>query len=200
MVTFTEKQEDVLKELINISFGDAASVIGDILRSYAHLNVPKIVVTEVDNLQEIIDERIDTSNDYYVTKQVFRNSFDGENIFVLTHEDAEKLTKMLYWKKTEFSKTHIKSAVLELTNIITSASIGRLSEMMKTNTYFEAPSIEEVYDKSSIEYNNGVKYDNVIILETLLDLKDENIKGLMFILVKENAIEWLMNALNRFLK
>ncbi len=47
---FDIAQEDTLKELINISFGLAASLIGDMLENPALLHVPEISNIDIQKL------------------------------------------------------------------------------------------------------------------------------------------------------
>lgn len=201
MRVFTLRQEDVFKELINISFGLAASLIGDVVKSQANLHIPKIQIIDVENLDQYITETLENDKPYYVTRQLFRNNFDGESLFILCHTDALLLSKRLFHRKTEFREMEIRSAVLELTNIITSACIGKLSEVMKNSTYFEAPQVENIMKNTPIiEFNDKIKYDKVIVLETILDIEEINIHAVMYILIKEEALDWLIENLNKFIK
>ena len=47
--SFNQAQEDTLKELINVSFGVAASLIGDLLESHVKLHIPEISTIAIDN-------------------------------------------------------------------------------------------------------------------------------------------------------
>ena len=58
---FDIAQEDTLKELINISFGLAASLIGDMLENPALLHVPEISNIDIQKLDAKIVEVLDNS-------------------------------------------------------------------------------------------------------------------------------------------
>ncbi len=193
-----QEQEDVLKELINISFGLAASLIGDMLHSYVHLHVPKIEVFDIKELPSLINSKFENSGNYYITKQLFRGGFGGETIFILGRESAYKFSELLI-QSQDLEPDDIKSSMLEIANIITSACIGQLNEFILNHVFFEAPIIDVIDLNSSnrVIENHAFDYQNVIVIETTIDLQDANIKGYMFILSDEESFRFLKNALNR---
>ena len=192
----TPAQEDMLKELINISFGLAASIIGDMLQSNAHLVVPTIEVMEVDKLNHLIIEKSNTGEFSYITKQPFKSKLHGESIFVMSEPSAESLARLLFHTQTP-SETQIASTVLEITNIITSACIGQLMEMAKSEAFFQPPTVEKRKDDFLTNPKETALFTRAIIIETTLDLQAENIRGHLFILTDEASFSWLREALEQ---
>jgi len=186
-IELTTLQEDLLKELINISFGLSASLIGDMLEKYVHLGVPTIKIIQTERLPDEVDANV-LENAFFLTRQQFRSSFHGETLFIIDHPSAHTLSQMLLHSTKTLEELQIKSAILELTNIMTSACIGQLAELVKASVYFEAPTIESYLNSGGIDYNRDSEHSHVIIIETTLDLQDEKIKGYLYILTERNVL------------
>lgn len=195
---FDISQEDTLKELINISFGLAASLIGDMLENPALLHVPEISNIDIQKLDAKIVEVLDNSQEFYITKQRFLGSFNGEVLFVFNTRAADVFSSLLLRQSEQPDEADIKSSILELTNIITSACIGKFCEMIEGETIFKVPTIEK-RDVALLEkYEKIVGYDNVIVIKTALDIEQENILGHMFILLNNETIGHLKEIMNGF--
>ncbi|MDD4507202.1 MAG: chemotaxis protein CheC [Sulfurospirillaceae bacterium] len=195
---FDIAQEDTLKELINISFGLAASLIGDMLENPALLHVPEISNIDIQKLDAKIVEVLDNSQEFYITKQRFLGSFNGEVLFVFNTRAADVFSSLLLRQSEQPDEADIKSSILELTNIITSACIGKFCEMIEGETIFKVPTIEK-RDVALLEkYEKIVGYDNVIVIKTALDIEQENILGHMFVLINNETIGHLKEIMNGF--
>lgn len=187
---FNPQQEDVLKELINVSFGLSASLIGDMLDNHAKLHIPEISSIDILNLDDKIIEILEEKYDFYLTKQRFLGSFNGEVLFVFNTYSAQAFSNLLL-KQSSSDESDIKASILELTNIITSACIGKFCEIIDGETIFKVPSIEKREIARMDEYDKVEGYDNVIVIKTALDIEKENILGHMFILLNKQMLEHL---------
>lgn len=197
-IYFNTAQEDVLKELINISFGLSASLIGDMLESHALLHVPEISNIDIQKLDAKIIEVLDNSEEFYITKQRFLGSFNGEVLFIFNPHSASVFSNLLLGRTEQPDDEDIKSSILELTNIITSACIGKFCEMIEGETIFKVPAIEKREVALLEKYEKIVGYDNVIVIKTALDIEQENILGHMFILLNNETISHLKETMDGF--
>ncbi len=193
---FNAQQEDVLKELINVSFGLSASLIGDMLDNHAKLHIPEISNIDILNLDNKIVEVLEDDCEFYLTKQRFLGSFNGEVLFVFNHYSANVFSNLLL-KQEESDENDIKSSILELTNIITSACIGKFCEIINGETIFKVPSIEKRETSEMDKYDKIEGYDNVIVIKTALDIEKENILGHMFILLNNEMLEHLKSTIDK---
>lgn len=192
---FNPQQEDVLKELINVSFGLSASLIGDMLDNYAKLHIPEISSIDVQKLDEKIIELLANQEDFYLTKQRFLGSFNGEVLFVFDHDSSLAFSNLLL-KQEATDESDIKSSILELTNIITSACIGKFCEIIHGETIFKVPSIEKRQISQMDQYDKIEGYDNIIVIKTALDIEKENIIGHMFILLNNEMLLQLKQTID----
>lgn len=188
---FNPTQEDTLKELINVSFGVAASLIGDLLESHVKLHIPEISTIAIQDFDAKILELLGEEDQFYLTKQRFIGSFNGEVIFLFTPSSARSFCNLLLKHDERLNEADTKSSILELTNIITSACISQLCEIINGQTVFQVPSIEKRNISFLDKYEKIVGYDNVIVIKTALDVEQENILGHMFILLNNRMLEHL---------
>ena len=193
---FNAGQEDALKELINMSFGLSASLIGDMLDSHAKLHVPDISNIDIQNLDTKIIEVLDEKEEFYITRQRFLGSFNGEVLFVFNNLSAYSFCNLLL-KQDVIDESDVKSSILELTNIITSACIGKFCEIINGETIFKVPSIEKREVSQMEKYEKIIGYDNVIVIKTALDIEKENILGHMFILLNNEMLESLRQTIDK---
>ena len=193
---FNAQQEDILKELINVSFGLSASLIGDMLDNHAKLHIPEISSIGIHNLDEKIIEVLGHEDTFYLTKQRFLGSFNGEVLFVFNNYSAEVFCSLLLKQETN-DEGDIKSSIMELTNIITSACIGKFCEIIHGETIFKVPSIEKRDISEMDKYDKIEGYDNVIVIKTALDIEKENILGHMFILLNNEMLEHLKSTIDK---
>lgn len=190
-IYFTPSQEDILKELINMSFGLSASLIGDMLDNPVKLHIPEISSIKIEQFNTKVTELLGENEDFYLTKQRFIGSFNGEVLFVFDSASANVFCSLLLQQEGELSDEDIKSSILELTNIITSACIGKFCEMIHGETIFKVPSIERRTIAQLDSYPKSEGYANVIVIKTALDIEQENMMGHMFILINNDMLEQL---------
>ncbi len=189
--SFNQAQEDTLKELINVSFGVAASLIGDLLESHVELHIPEISTIAIGNFDAKTLELLGDEAEFYLTKQRFIGSFNGEVIFIFTPQSAHSFCNLLLRQEERLNEADTKSSILELTNIITSACISQFCEIINGQTVFQVPSIEKRDIEYLDKYEKIVGYENVIVIKTALDVEEKNILGHMFILLNNRMLEHL---------
>ena len=194
--SFNQQQEDILKELINVSFGLSASLIGDMLDNYAKLHIPEISNIDIHDLDDKMIEVLEDDSEFYLTKQRFLGSFNGEVLFVFNNYSARAFCNLLL-KQEVTDEGDIKSSIMELTNIITSACIGKFCEIIHGETIFKVPSIEKREISEMDKYDKIEGYDNVIVIKTALDIEKENILGHMFILLNNEMLEHLKSTIDK---
>ncbi len=194
--SFNPEQQDVLKELINMSFGLSASLIGDMLDNPARLHIPEISNIKIENFNAKIAELLGENEDFYLTKQRFLGSFNGEVLFVFDSTSAQVFSTLLLQQETDIDENDVKSSILELTNIITSACIGKFCEIIHGETIFKVPSIEKRAVSRMNSYPKSEGYHNVIVIKTALDIEQENIIGHMFILLDNAMLEHLKHTID----
>lgn len=187
---FNEDQIDTLKEFINISMGAATASLANLLDAFGTMHIPNIEICNSNELAQKIKSTIDLKSMYYATKQLFTGRFGGECMFIISEDSAKNLGRHLY-NVTTPSRDDINDAVIELTNILTSTIVSRLTQELNTQVQFFVPSSQFIDANSIVHCEDVSDYSKIIIISTILDFKDQKINGNVYILTKDEAIESL---------
>lgn len=198
-IEFNEDQTDALKELMNVSIGAATANLAELLDAFATMHIPKIEICNSNELMQRIHQEVDVSSMYYVTKQLFTGKFGGECMFLMSENSAQNLGGHLYGILNP-SKDDINDAVIELTNILSSTLISRLTQELNTQVQFFVPSSLFTDSKNIIDLGDISNYSKIIIISTILEFKDQKVEGSIYILTKDEAIESLKMLINKKLE
>ena len=197
LIEFSEDHVDVLKELINIAIGAATANIADLLNTFGTMHVPSVHVATFEELKSYIESSIPLDERNYVTKQLFAGEFGGENMFIISEQSAINLGNHLY-NTQDTSEDDMLDAVVELTNILSSTIIGRLTEELDTQVQFVVPSTELITGPDHIVDAEDIhNYQQVIIISTVMEFKDEHINGNIYIMTKNESIESLKKLIDK---
>lgn len=187
---FNEDQIDALREFMNVSIGAATASLASLLDAFGTMHIPKIEICNSCELSSKIESTIDVNSMYYVTKQLFTGKFGGECIFLVSEASATNLGRHLYAIHTP-SCDEINDAVIELTNILTSTIVSRLTQELGTQVQFFVPYLHFTDAHSIVDDEDIAEYSKIIIISTILDFQDQQINGNIYILTKDEAIESL---------
>ncbi len=187
---FNEDQIDALREFMNVSIGAATANLANLLDAFGTMHIPKIEICNSSELSQKIESTINLESMYYATKQLFTGKFGGECMFIISEESARNLGRHLY-KATTPSRDDISDAVIELTNILTSTIVSRLTQELDTQVQFFVPSSQFIDAHSIVNSEDVADYSKIIIISTILDFKDQKINGNIYILTKDEAIKSL---------
>jgi len=193
MYNFTEDENDVLQELMNVAYGSATAVVAEMLEAFATLSIPNIHVMPVSELLQTF-ENLKTKS-YFFSTQAFAGEFSGESAFFIDEVSAKNLAKHLEVESDE----DLDDAILELTNVLTSTLTTKLAQEMQTQVSFSLPSISHVPLAEITDVDTFKSYSQVIVIDTQLIFEDQKINGEIFILTKDESIQWLKQKLNYIL-
>jgi len=198
-INFNEDQTDALKEFMNISVGQATSHVAELLDAFGTMHIPKISIKDMSELNQVVVENIDKNLNYYVMKQLFAGKFGGECVFIISEDSANNLGAHLYDIENPL-EDDITDAVMELTNIVTSSIVSRLTEELDVQVQFFAPTSKLLNASNIIDDDEVTSYSKIIVVSTELEFKDQNISANIFILTKDEAIISLRDLIDKKLE
>lgn len=136
---FTKEQLDILKELINIGGGNAATSIAQMIETRVHMDLPTL---EKMNYEEIFTEIM--PEEQIVKAVIVRvgGSLEGMFLFVIENEEIEILLEKLL-KKEISDKELCDSAIREFVNILVNSYLNALSTFMNQRFYSSVPLVVE---------------------------------------------------------
>ncbi len=191
-----ENKKDCLQELINISYGRATASIAELLDAFATMHIPYIEILSNRELVDKLQHCCDIKSTCYLTIQLFKGKFDGETILLIDDESANNLLAHL---KESVDSTSKQDVVCELSNIITSSLVAELSKLLGTDVYFNEPSFVRL-DSEIIEIGIKDRFECAILINTLMEFKEQHIEAEVMILTHQKSFEWLSGALDKIIE
>lgn len=205
---FTEKQQDALKEVINVGMSKSAKVLSKLLHQKVHMSIPKIRLL---HLADISEEELfqDISNVSYVY-QSLRGGLKGGVFLIYDERHAKTFLKPVLDKAFTFDELNInlteQEGMLEVGNIMVSALLSGIVNMLKTQVDIGVPLygncsvmlLSNHLLKKSALANNGDSTIFVfqVMLETTVDKQNLSID----IILSMESIDQIISSINTLLE
>lgn len=200
IIELNEDQKDCLQELMNISYGAATAAISEIIGKFATLNIPYIDTISSHDLKEYLSNKLIATSKYYISNQLIHGYLSGENLFIIDEISSLHLAEEFGLTPLEINESEIKDIILEITNILSSATSGKLASLIDTSISFSAPHINKINSINEFDERFEGEYNYVIIISTELNFKEQNIKGELLMLTKNESSMFLKEALDKTLE
>jgi chemotaxis protein CheC len=195
----TELQLDYLKEIINIGVGRSADVLNKVVKNRVLLQVPVVQVIKVSE----INNRIGYDNDkaLSIVSMNFQGELLGKSELIFPSSSAVKIVDLLTDKVyPNLEMDDLRSSSLnEVGNIVLSALIGSIGNVLKIRFNYSIPKYKECLS-SEIANNYDSASDYVIFAETHFSIKDNNIDGSFILFFVVKSFEHFIELINQSLK
>jgi chemotaxis protein CheC len=198
------EEKDILQEIMNIAFGNAAAELGEFINIFVVLSVPYIRVMRARELPEYIQSEVDGCESISIVEQNFWGEFKGNALLVFQSGAGRELAFMLNNDEGIFepgATDRFESEILmEVGNILIGACVGKLAELLGDVIQYSPPRVL-VENKPNDALHQNL-YDpgcSAIILKTMFRFNDKDIGGLLFLVTSHESIGWLKGALANFM-
>jgi chemotaxis protein CheC len=199
-IALNEEEKDCLQELMNIAYGFATASISEILGKFATLSIPKIKTISSQELNSYLNNKLLSNRKYYICSQLINGQLSGENLFLIDEISTQNLAKEFAISDEIMNENEIKDVVLEITNILSSATSGKLASLVNATVSFNAPHITKIESLDQFDKRFESAYVHVIIISTELNFKDQHIKGELMLLTREKSSTYLKKSLEKVLE
>ena len=193
-------QKDCLQELMNISYGSATAAIADIIGKFAKLSIPRIKTFSNEDFKDYIKSKIDKYHVCYLVNQLIDGKLAGENLYLIDDKSLKNLAVEFGISEIDIDEDELKDVVLEITNIISSTTSSKLAELIETDILFSPPHVEIVDSIQSLDDHYGMEYNHIIIISTLIEFEEQNINSELVIMLKDESITYLIEALDKVME
>ncbi|MGO2084122.1 chemotaxis protein CheC [Vagococcus sp.] len=186
---------DVLKELINIGGGNAATSISKIINHPVNMRVPLIEVMAYQELYEKImseDEQV-----YAIINQVYGDA-EGIFLFSLTEDAAGSMTQMMISKDIGINEELKESAIKELVNIIVNSFLMALSKELNCNLVSSVPQLTiDMFGSviSSLYMELGQFDEQLLIIKNEFLYLGDKIDASLYFIPYEGTLEKLFKSI-----
>lgn len=136
VLSLDSEQQDALQELLNISMGQAANSLAQLIETKIDISIPKISAVTPTQLFSLLFE---TENAFY-TRQSFLGDIHGEVMSVISRSGLGEVAELMDYDEP-LSKNDIQEIILELCNILAGACLSGLSKQLELATNLNMPTL-----------------------------------------------------------
>ncbi|MDY6976129.1 MAG: chemotaxis protein CheX [Pseudomonadota bacterium] len=151
-----EEQRDALQELLNISMGQAANSLAQLIETKIDISIPKISAVTPTQLYSLLFE----TEDAFYTRQSFLGDVHGEVMSVLSRAGLSEVATLMDYDEP-LSKEDIQEIILELCNILAGACLAGLSDQLELTTNLNMPTLF-LPDKANFD---ELKWQHSLVME-----------------------------------
>ena len=199
-------EKDALQEIMNISFGQAAADLSDVINMYVTLTVPLIDVIRIDEIYTCIRNEISSKHDMSMIRQFFSGKFNGSSILIFPHGEGKKLLK-LFDESTDLSISTDyeidileKETLIEISNIIMGACVSKIAGLLGDVVNYTPPRYYS-QDQIHATLNEALERNNAfaIFFKTVFHFKEFDASGFLFLISNYSTLKWLKKAIEDYL-
>jgi chemotaxis protein CheC len=202
----TVMQKDLLKELVNIYIGQAASLLSEMVNQKILLKIPDIELVSMDTNDVNFYRNQETSElSHIISSSIkFGNSFSGKAYLIFPADQAKAIVNACIGEEIseEGNKTTQTlhdtdfDVLREISNVILNAIVGEFGNFIQVKLDYSLPELELIYipdtKKNIISYNDMY----ILVLHTNFNLTDTKVNGTIIIALGMESITMLINKLN----
>lgn len=185
-----ELQRDALQEIMNISMGQAANALAQLINIRVILSIPKISVTTPEGLQAFYAG----DSAQHFARQSFLGDMHGEVISMISAEGCKELGEAMSYDQP-MDATSIDELVLELTNILAGACLKGMVDQLESRLHLAAPSLFT----PSLQAGSSYNWHHALMLDIVFALEHISFSSRVVICLDEDSITVLAKKLDTLL-
>ncbi len=186
---------DVLKEVINIGGGHAATSLSQLIEKPVQMTVPVIEMMEyADVYEQIMPEEA------VIKAIIIKMMGDAEGVFLFTVDQqvSETIVAMMLPENTPYSEAMANSALQELVNILVNSFLNAVMKLMDANLITSVPIIiEDMFGAimSSVYLEQSQYDDSIMIIKNEFYYLGDRLESSLYFVPKPGIIEKMLTAL-----
>lgn len=201
--SLTEMELDALQETMNISFGSAAADLADIMDIFIKLTVPNILSVKIKDLPDYINGEIADFSTCNIVQQKYFGDFEGMAFLIFPYGNERDLISYFQHNDDILKSDQLidleKEVLLEISNILIGACIGRIFEMLNSRISYQPPQIITGSDFDNKYVSSELNsMDLAITMKTCFSFDDRDSKGYLVLINSQDSIPHLKKALSQF--
>lgn len=200
----SDEEKEILQEIMNIAFGQAAADLADVINIFVVLSVPYIEMLNAQDLPEYLKSQVCSYDRISIVEQNFWGDFKGSAYLVFQGNAGRELVSLFGEDPGEFSSESIdaleKETLMEVGNILIGACVGKLSELLGDLVTYSPPRVViENTPNDAIPANVFESNSSAIVLKTVFNFNERDVNGFLFLVTSHDSILWLKKALADFM-
>ncbi len=201
----TTEERDILQEIMNIAFGQAAADLAEVINIHVILSVPHVEMFRAQELPDYLISQVSELDTISILEQNFWGDFKG-SAFMIFHANAGRELISIFGEENEglgfqSMDTLEKETLMEVGNILVGACVGKLAELLGDVVTYSPPRV--ITDKApndAIPSNTFDSEASAIVLKTVFCFNERNVDGFLFLVTSHDSILWMKKALAAFME
>jgi chemotaxis protein CheC len=193
---------DIIREVVNIGIGEAASSLSELVKDRVYINVPDIQIMDLANVPAYIQSEMKALG--ILISQDFHGLIDGKVLLTYSRECSISLVNSLYGiTKDITSLTNTDIATLqEVGNIIIVSCISAISNIIGGRLNFTIPQVTMGVSGEYLQdlVKDLEEFEKCIIIKNQVTIRGNDIRGYIFILLTFRAFELVTEKLGKVAK
>lgn len=195
-MNLTARQQDALKELLNIGFGRAAASLSQLTGQRVLLDVPAVSIHPLANLKDALSSVV--TDDVASVHQIFSGAVAGDALLILNHQAAGMLKELLTGEPP--LPLHIdasaREVLTEVGNILLNACLGTFGNLLDVQVSFSIPHLDldtlHGILQSLLVKREGMRYG--LLVHAGFRLRDAEVTGYLVIVLSVASLDRLLKA------
>ncbi len=193
---YTEDEQDMLQEVVNIAIGQAASSLAKIFDTFVVLSVPQIALVGSSTLATSVTSLIGEHEEGIIgVRQAFYNQLCGEAFAIYGRKGCTGLAEQLGYESEQLDLVD-EEVLLDITNVLVGACLCGVAEQLDRELSFTAPALCSGQDSTEelLELRDH-SWTESLLVQTRLGFEGQEFQCHLVILMAEDTMEELRLAL-----
>ncbi|MCP4502175.1 MAG: hypothetical protein GY822_19635 [Deltaproteobacteria bacterium] len=193
----SEDHLEALQEIMNVAIGRSSSSLATLLDVFMVMTVPNIRLVPAKDLHALL---LTDEEEHFLVEQVFHGDFSGQGLTVFPRSGLNNMLELILPPDEVESlgkEQAEREVLLEIGNLVMSATAGTCAELLKGNLTFSAPHILPI---TSLRDALAERKDQMaLVMETNIETENEQVAAVVALVQDAAASKWLLGALDAFL-
>jgi chemotaxis protein CheC len=193
---------DIIREIVNIGIGEAASSLSELVKDRVYINVPDIQIMDFADVPAYIQSEMEALG--ILISQDFHGLIDGKVLLTYSRECSISLVNSLYGiTKDIASLTNTDIATLqEVGNIIIVSCISAISNIIEGRLNFTIPQVTMGVSSGYLQdlVKDLEEFEKCIIIKNQITIRGNDIRGYIFILLTFRAFDLVTEKLGKVVR
>jgi chemotaxis protein CheC len=186
----TEDQRDALQEIMNISMGQAAKSLAQLIDIQITLSIPNISVASPSDLLELLSH----SDKTWYARQSFLGEIKGEVLSLVDKKGCDAMAELMDYENP-LSDVQTQEFILELTNILSGACLSGLSAQLALKSHLNMPTLFKLLVNEKAIY----RWETALLVEVCFSIDSFSFNARVVICLEEQSIITLKVSLDKLL-
>jgi chemotaxis protein CheC len=197
-----EDQRDALQEVANMAMGQAATRLSKLLGTFIELSVPRVRVVSVAEASAALSEMTGITDTVTAVRQGFRSDIKGEAIVLCKSASVDQLCALVDdpYTQSTYETTTRTELVFDVATVLMGACVSCILDSLGRSPIFSPPGmlgdgigLDEVFQPAVLAWKTA------LLLEVNFALEDHSFRAHLVMLMAEDAIAHLNEALDALL-